>query len=312
MGEASAERAVGVDLGGTNVRVGCLTPSGQIERKLSQPTSDSPEKVVDQIVGLIDELGLRGLPVGVGAAGLVDRAGQVRFAPNLDWRDVGLGEQLADRLGISVTVENDANIAAWGEYRAGAGRQAGESMVMLTVGTGVGGGLVVDDRLVRGSGGLGAEFGHMVVLEGGPLCTCGNRGCLEALASGTAIGRVATEARAHASLPLESRLAHHAPITGVEVTRAAQAGDAFAEEVLAVCGFWLGVGIAGLVNALDPELVVIGGGVASAGELLLEPAREACAERVLGAGHREFAPIVEAELSGEAGLIGAGLLALGG
>lgn len=292
------------------MRAGLVTASGEVARKLVRPTSGGPDEVIDQIVALIGELDVVDLPVGVGAAGVIDRTGVVRYAPNLDWRDVALQERLADRLQATVTVENDANVAAWGEYRVGAGRQAVESMIMLTIGTGVGGGLVVDDRLVRGTGGMGAEFGHMILLEGGPLCSCGNRGCLEALASGTAIGRAATEARASGRMSEDSGLATAAAITGVEVTRAAQADDPFAVEVLAACGFWLGVGIAGLVNALDPELVVIGGGAVSAGELLLGPAREACHARVLGTEHREFAPIVPADLD-EAGLIGAGLLALG-
>ncbi|HWB72366.1 MAG TPA: ROK family protein [Egibacteraceae bacterium] len=134
-----------------------------------------------------------GLPVGVGAAGVVDLDGRVRYAPNIDWADYPLRAELEALLDVAVTVDNDANAAAWGEYAAGAAAAA-SSVVMLTVGTGVGGGLIIDGRLVRGAGGLGAEFGHLIVSEGGPRCPCGNHGCLEALASGNAIGRVAREA----------------------------------------------------------------------------------------------------------------------
>lgn len=181
-------------------------------------------------------------------------------------------------------------------------------MVMLTLGTGVGGGLVIGGRLVRGASGLGAELGHMVVCEGGPPCPCGNRGCLEALASGTAIGRSARAALDAGRLD-GSSLRDVPDLDGKAVTLAAQAGDAAAREILAEAGRWLGVGIASLINALDPEVVVVGGGAMQAGELLLGPARRSAAERVVGLQHRPTPPIVPATLGDDAGLIGAALLA---
>jgi glucokinase len=308
--------AVGLDVGGTKIAGGLVDADGRIhERARCETPADDREALTEAIVSLARDLcGQAGgdvLPVGVGAAGLVDLEGAVRYAPNLPWRDYPLARLISEALDTPVTGENDANAAAWGENRAGAGTDASESMVMLTIGTGVGGGLVLDDRLVRGSGGLAAEFGHMVVNEGGPPCHCGNHGDLESMASGTAIGRTAREAIAGGTLSAGSALAMmKAEIDGEDVTAAAQEGDADAIAVLAKVGFWLGVGIGSLVNALDPQLVVIGGGGAGAGELLLGPARQAAEARVMGRAYRRLPAIVPAQLGNDAGMVGAGLLAL--
>ncbi|HWB72374.1 MAG TPA: ROK family protein [Egibacteraceae bacterium] len=163
---------------------------------------------------------------------------------------------------------------------------------------------------MRGAGGLGGEFGHLIVSEGGPRCPCGNHGCLEALASGNAIGRVAREALQADAVPAGSALRTLGEVTGRSVTVAAHRGDEFAAQVVARCGFWLGVGMASLVNALDPELVVVGGGAMEAGRLLLDPARTALAERVVGRAHRNLPQVVRAQLADDAGLVGAALLAL--
>jgi glucokinase len=290
--------AVGVDVGGTKLVAGLVGADGSVlaRRRETTPAHD-PQAIPSLIARMARELTGEPAPVGIGAAGIVDIEGVVRYGPNIDWVDFPLRDLVAALIGGTVTVDNDANAAAWGEYRAGAAAGAA-SMVMLTVGTGVGGGLVLDGRLVRGRHGLGAEFGHIIVLEGGPPCPCGNRGCLEAVASGTAIGRLARE-----------RLGW-ADATGKSVTEAAQAGDGQATAVVTECGFWLGVGIASLVNALDPDLVVVGGGAMQAGELLLGPARDACAERLVGRGSRPHPPVVEAALGDDAGVVGAGLLAL--
>jgi len=306
---------VGLDVGGTKIAGGLVDAEGRIlERARCETPDDDRAALTEAIVALARELcgraGGEVLPVGVGAAGLIDLDGTVRYAPNLPWRDYPLRERVSAALGTPVTVENDANAAAWGEYRVGAGTDASESMVMLTVGTGVGGGLVLDDRLMRGSDGLGAEFGHMVIDEGGPPCQCGNHGDLESLASGAAIGRTAREAIE--SVTLAGALAGKAELSGEDVTAAAQDGDAGAIAILARVGFWLGVGIGSLVNALDPQLVVVGGGAVTAGELLLGPAREAAEARVMGRAHRRLPPIVPAQLGNDAGLVGAGLLALEG
>lgn len=307
--------ALGIDIGGTKVAAGLVGADGSVidQVRHATPATDA-DAVLEVLVGTAVELtrrrGLGELPIGVGAAGLVDLQGVVRYAPNLVWRDEPLRKRLAARLPGPILVDNDANVAAWGEYRAGAGLHARSTMLMLTIGTGVGGGLVLHDRLVRGAQGFGAEFGHIVLDEGGPLCKCGNRGDLESLASGTAIGRMAAEAVAAGEVPPDSPLATAEALNGKIVTVAAHAGDAAARRVLERAGFWLGVGIASLVNALDPELVVVGGGAMQAGELLLAPARAAASERLLGRGHRALPPIVRATLADAAGFIGAALLAL--
>jgi glucokinase len=307
--------ALGIDVGGTKVAAGLVGADGSVldRMRLATPAGDVDavlEVMAEAATGLAQRRGLGALPVGVGAAGLVDLDGVVRYAPNLAWRDEPLRARLAARLPGPILVENDANVAAWGEYRIGAGTNAHSTMVMLTIGTGVGGGLILGDQLMRGAHGFGAEFGHIVLDEGGPLCRCGIRGDLESLASGTAIGRMAAEAVAAGEVPGDSPLAQAPALNGKVVTVAAHAGDPVARRIMQRAGFWLGVGIVSLVNALDPELVVVGGGAMQAGELLLAPARAAVGERLLGRGHREAPPIVRATLADAAGFIGAALLAL--
>jgi glucokinase len=191
--------SIGVDVGGTNIRAGFVDDTGTIVDQHRTGTPDDGRERMKAIVDLVTELATRtgatGVPVGVGAAGLVDLAGRVRYAPNLDWRDAPLRDDLTAALGVDVRVENDAAAAAWGEYKVGAAQHAVGGALMLTLGTGVGGGLIMDDRLVRGATGIGGEFGHMIIAEGGPRCPCGNRGCLEAMASGTAIGRMVRHRR---------------------------------------------------------------------------------------------------------------------
>jgi glucokinase len=307
--------AVGVDVGGTKLAAGLVAQDGSvIDHVRHQTPAGETDELLDLIVDTARELAKRRgadrLPVGVGAAGLIDLDGVARYAPNIAWRDEPLRARLIERLDGPVVVENDANAAAWGEYRAGAGVDARTSLLMLTVGTGVGGGLVLDDRLIRGADGLAAEFGHIVLDEGGPLCNCGNRGDLESLASGRAIERMAAEAVAAGEAEEGSPLWGAGSLTGKAVTIAAHDGDATARGILERAGFWLGVGIASLVNALDPELVVLGGGAMQAGDLLLKPARRAAAQRVIARGHRTVPPIVRAGLADQAGIVGAALLAL--
>lgn len=304
--------AIGLDIGGTKIIAAVVDHRGRILTQRLIDTPDDGERRLAAVIALVQELrkehGLTHPTVGVGAAGLVDLDGVMRFAPNLDWRDYPLRSVLADELGLPVQVENDANAAAWAEYVVGAGRDASIGALMLTVGTGVGGGLVMDGRLVRGAHGLAAELGHIIVSDGGAQCPCGNRGCLEAYASGSAIGRFAREAVASGTLADGSSLYGVEELTGAEVGAAAAAGDASACALLADAGCWLGVGIATLVNALDPEIVIIGGGVAQAGALLLDPATVAYHERVIARAHRELPHVVRARLGDDAGVIGAALL----
>lgn len=305
-----AAEAVAVDIGGTKIAAAIVSADGTVRDRVIADTPADADGIVATVAAAAQRLRRdRHQRVGVGAAGLVDRDGTVRYAPNLPWRDLPLGRELSDRLGCAVAVENDATTAAWAEYRVGAGA-ASRAMALLTVGTGIGGGLVLDGRLYRGSGGFGAEFGHIVVAEGGRRCPCGNRGCLEALASGTAIVATVGEWRARGAVPAGSPLAGDHAVTGTDVGRAAHAGDATARAVLDECGRWLGIGLAAVVNSLDPDLVVIGGGVAELGELLLGPARAALEPRVVGHGHRGVPPVVGGALGTDAGLVGAGLLAL--
>ena len=317
MGAAPASGvAIGVDVGGTKLAAGLVAADGSVLDRVRYDTPDTADAIVDRIVEVVSEIAQRQQvtdpAVGVGAAGLIDADGTVRFAPNLPWRDFALGAELRKRLPGPVSVDNDANVAAWGEYRFGAGRDAHDSLVMLTIGTGVGGGLVLEDRLVRGAGGMAGELGHIAVLEGGPRCPCGALGCLEALASGTAIARFAREAGAGGRLAPGSPLASKsdAELTGKAVTVAAHAGDPDAIGILATAGRWLGVGIASLIAAFDPEVIVLGGGAMQAGHLLVEPAVAATQARLLGKGYRQMAPIVPAALADEAGLVGAAALAL--
>jgi glucokinase len=307
--------AVGVDVGGTKIAAGLVAGDGTlVARDRVETPADDPDAVLEaiaEVVGRIcEDQGLSQLPVGVGAAGLVDTDGVVLYAPNLAWRDEPLRARLDERLEAPVLVANDASVAAWGEFRAGAGRDVPGSSVMLTLGTGVGGGLIMGDRLLLGNWGVGGELGHIIIHEGGEPCPCGNRGCLEAYASGTAIGRTAERRLAAGTVPSDSRLHDLDEITGKSVTLVAHRGDPAAVEVLAECGFWLGVGIASLVNALDPAVVIIGGGAMQAGDLLIGPARVSAAERIIARGLRPAAPIVRATLGDDAGVIGAALLVL--
>lgn len=247
--------------------------------------------------------------IGVAIAAWVEYPiGRVAFAPNLTYEYPNVLEEVTKKFGLPTVVENDANAAAWGERELGAGKGSND-MVMLTIGTGIGGGIVAGGRLYRGHRGFAGEFGHMTIIEGGPQCACGQRGCLEALASGTAIGRMAREGIGAASDSILIELAGENPkrITGALVAEAARADDDFAIGVLERAGRSLGVGIANLVNAFDPELVVVGGSGAEAGHFLLEPARREVAARL--AGRREAPEIVTASLGNDAGVIGAAALA---
>ncbi|HVX43180.1 MAG TPA: ROK family glucokinase, partial [Mycobacteriales bacterium] len=251
--------------------------------------------------------------VGIGAAGWIasDRA-TVLFSPHLAWRNEPLRDALSERVGLPVTVENDANAAAWAEYRFGAA--TGENVVVcITLGTGIGGGLVVAGTLYRGAYGVAGEWGHMCMVPGGRRCACGNRGCWEMYASGTALARDALElaevspVAAHRRLELVDGDASR--LTGHEVRIAAQEGDPAAVEIFTAMGRRLGQGIADLAATLDPSCFVIGGGVSEAGALLLESARAAFAESLTGRGFRPAARIELARFGPMSGLVGAADLA---
>ena len=308
---------IGVDIGGTKVAAAVVDEAGKMIEKLRVDTpAKTSASVNDAIAELVWKLRERHEveAVGMGAPGFVsaDRS-TVRFTPNLPWRAEPLGTDMSHRLNVPVVVENDANCAAWAEVRYGAARGQ-RNVVVLTIGTGLGGGVVVGGHLMRGEYGTAAEIGHMnLVIEGGLRCGCGNRGCWEQYASGRALVREAREMGRHSpSLAVRMlELAGGDPdkITGPEVTQAAQEGDAAALDVFRVIGGMLGFGMADLAAILDPEVFVIGGGVADAGELLRAPAEKAFAERLTGRGKRPTARVVLAELGGEAGIVGAADLA---
>ena len=308
--------ACGVDVGGTKIAGGVIDEDGNIleELRVESPATDS-EAIEAAIAGLVAELRARHEigAVGVGAAGYIDKSRSVvMFAPNIAWRDVDLKTELEERVRLPVVVENDANAAAWGEFRYGAGADA-EDLLLVTVGTGVGGGLVLDGEVYRGAFGVGAEIGHMRVVPNGILCGCGNHGCFEQYASGSALVREARAAASGGSLLARGLLdragGDAGKITGPLVTEAARDGDPFAMEQLAALGKWLGEGIASLAAILDPAVVVIGGGVSEAEELLLGPVRAAFATQLPGRGHRPRLEIRKAQLGNRAGLIGAADLA---
>lgn len=307
---------IGIDIGGTKIAGGVVDDNGKIlvEGRRETPAADVAA-TEDAIVDLVTELrrSHEVTRIGVGAAGWVNQGRSlVYFAPNLAWRDEQLGEELTEACGLPVVIENDANAAAWGEYRFGAGRGA-DDLICVTVGTGIGGGLIVGGSLYRGGFGIAAEFGHMQVVPGGLPCPCGNIGCWEQYASGRALVRVAREVAvaqpgdAEMLLGLGDGTADG--ITGLHVSAAAEEGDPAALAAFAEVGHWLGQGMADLVAVLDPTCIVIGGGVSEAGELLREPARAAYETAVTGRGHRPFAEIRLAEHANDAGLIGAADLA---
>ncbi|HET6910383.1 MAG TPA: ROK family glucokinase [Mycobacteriales bacterium] len=311
--------AIGIDIGGTKVAAGVVDDEGHVlARGRRRTPSSDPDHIVDVCVEIVRQLrtDYDAGPVGVGAAGYIDASrSTVLFSPNLAWRNTPLREQISARLGGDVVVENDANVAAWGEFRFGAGEQQVD-MVCITVGTGIGCGLILSGQLYRGHFGIAGEPGHMRAVPGGRLCGCGNYGCLEQYASGSALVRaareVATERRDDAKRLLQLAGGDIEAIDGPSVTMAAQEGDPAAIDCFNEIGRWLGQGLADIAAMLDPGRFVIGGGVAEAGELLLKSARDSFNAQLTGRGYRPHADIVAASLGSDAGLIGAADLARGG
>lgn len=299
--------AVGIDIGGTKLLALAVDENGAVvgRERLTTPRGD-PDALVGTIVEAARGLA-HGVPVGVGVAGIVARDGTLRYGPNLDVTDLPLQARLEEQLDATVTVRNDATVALYGELRAGAG-QGYEHVVMITLGTGVGGAVFTEGVLVEGANGMGGELGHVPVVDGGRRCPCGNHGCLEAYASGTVIGARAREAID--ATDVETVLREQQDVDGKQVTLAALDGDEFALSVLREAGYWLGVGLVGIVNAFDPAVVVVGGGAATlSAEIMLPVAAEVVGERVIGADRRDVPPLIPAELRDDAGGIGAGLLA---
>lgn len=297
-------RAIGIDVGGTKL-LAAIVESGSITRKVVRATEEASSSQVIELVEAIDEGA--GMPVGVAIAGWVSHpAGGVAFAPNLPPGWERIGAELADALGRQIAIENDAAAAALAEHRFGNGH-ASSQMIMVTVGTGIGGGAIIAGELYRGHRGFASEFGHMQIDPTGPVCPCGLTGCLEAMASGTAIAAAA--ALRWQDAPILSSLSAGDPssITGAMVGDAAEAGDQVCIEVIASAGKQLGVGLHALTMAFDPEVIVVGGGVASSGDLFIAPAIEELNARMQG---RASPPrVLPARLGNDAGAIGAATIA---
>ena len=293
---------VGFDIGGTHCRAAVVTARGEVVETLSTATPDTVEALEDTIVSLVEQLRTRHDPaaVGLAVAGFLDPQREtVRFAPHLPWRDTPVRARLAGRIGLPVTLEHDANSAAWGEYRFGAARGAG-IWVLFAVGTGIGATLMIDGEIFRGAHGTAPEFGHLTVVPGGRECPCGKRGCLERYASGTALADTAAE------LAGERRKA-----TGTEVMAAARAGDPAGLAAVADFADWLGRGLAMVADVLDPGLILLGGGVSLDADLFIDAACERMAGEIVGAGHRPLPVVGTAGLGGLAGMIGVADLARG-
>jgi glucokinase len=307
---------IGVDVGGTKVAAGVVDVHGKIVEKLKRSTpaarpDDTADVISDVVLELLSRYNVTA--VGIGAAGFVDETrSTVLFAPNLAWRGEPVKKRVEERIGRTVIVENDANAAAWAEARMGAARGQ-QDVMLITVGTGIGAGIVLDGRLYRGRWGTAGEPGHYRVVPDGRLCGCGNRGCWEQYASGNALVAEARElARRSPSAAVRLlQLGGGVPdgIDGPAVTHAAREGDAGALSCFEIVGSWLGHGLADLAAILDLGCFVIGGGVSEAGEMLLGPARVAYRNSLTGRAYRQLAEIRLAELGPDAGLIGAADLA---
>jgi glucokinase len=292
---------IGVDIGGTKVLATAVSSTGRVLRTATRTTPGrrvEARLVEDALTEAVQEIaGVRRVgAIGIAAAGFVDAQGErVRFAPHLPWQDEGVRARLAERWSAPVVLDNDANCAARAELTYGAVGDAA-SAVMVTLGTGIGGALILDGAVLRGYNGMAGEFGHNQVVPGGRPCECGGTGCWEQYCSGNALNRF-VQAQGVEDL------------VGPAITAAAEAGDPVALAAFDDVGSWLGVGVANLVASFDPQIVVIGGGLSAAGDLLLEPARRALRESLVGAEHRTVPPVVRAALGPEAGAIGAADLA---
>ena len=302
---------VGVDVGATKIAAGVISPKGKVLARARYPTARTPEKLIAGIARAVSEVkdGFEVEGVCVAVPGLLRaQESTVVYSPNLHAVEgIRLKERLEPTIGLPLTIENDNNAAAWGEFRFGAGRGA-DHLVFVGLGTGIGGGVVIHGRLLRGAQGAAGELGHVTVQATGPLCACGNRGCLEAFASGNAIGRRGRELAAERPESALGQLAAEREVLGEDVAGLAREGDEAALSVPKEVGRWLGVGLAGFVNVFNPGVVVVGGGAMGAGKLLLASAREEARLRARPPA-RDLAEIKEATFGPDSGMIGAAALA---
>lgn len=302
---------IGIDLGGTKCLGVVLDDEGRVTAEHRVPTPEGAHAVMDAVAEVVAALG-GASQAGVGVPGLVDRAGVLRFAPNL--RGVvtlPVKEELERRVpGMRFRIENDATCAAWAEKQLGAARDL-DYVVVLTLGTGIGGGIIIDGRLERGAHGFAGEMGHMVMGSEGEGCSCGKQGCWEHFASGRALGRYGREAAAagRAARVLELAGGDVEAVRGEHVSAACAEGDREAAALLRELATWVGIGLVNLAMAFDPQAFVIGGGLSEVGDLLFDEARQTMADHLAGAPYREPPAVLVAELGEHAGAVGAALLA---
>jgi glucokinase len=305
---------VGIDIGGTKIAGALVADDGSIVAEDRQPTpAGDPHAIVDIVVEMVQRLsaGQQVIAAGVAAAGFIDSAqSTVYYAPNINWRNEPFRDRLRERLGIDVTIDNDANAAGWAEFRFGAAREV-RDMTMLTIGTGVGGAIVTGDRLLRGGFGTAGELGHLRVVPDGLPCGCGAHGCIEQYGSGRALLRMANEIAdaGGIGLALADAREQNGKLDGGILASLIAAGDPGALHALAQLGRWLGQACASLSAVLDPEMFVFGGGVSIAGDLLLDPVREAYLAHLPARGYHPEPVFVTAQLVNDAGVVGAADLA---
>ncbi|MEO3752186.1 ROK family glucokinase [Streptomyces sp. B6B3] len=306
---------IGVDIGGTKIAAGVVDEDGTILDTCQVATPGTPEGVVEAIADAIRAVGSGSSAdaVGIGAAGYVDdKRATVLFAPNIRWRHEALKDKIEQRVSLSVVVENDANAAAWGEYRFGAG-VGHDDVVCITLGTGLGGGIIIGGRLHRGRFGVAGEFGHIRVVPDGLLCGCGSQGCWEQYASGRALVRYAQQRATATPEAAETLLGlgDGTPegIEGRHVSTAARQGCPVAVDSFRELARWAGAGLADLASLFDPSAFIVGGGVSDEGDLVLEPIRKSFRRWLVGSRYRPHAQVVAAQLGGRAGLVGAADLA---
>ncbi|MFG2221776.1 ROK family glucokinase [Streptomyces sp. NPDC048644] len=306
---------IGVDIGGTKIAAGVVDEEGSILETCTVPTPQATDELTEAIADAVRTVGAahRIEAVGIGAAGYVDeKRATVLFAPNIDWRHEPLKDKVEQRVGLPVVVENDANAAAWGEYRFGAG-QGHSDVICITLGTGLGGGIIIGNKLRRGRFGVAAEFGHIRVVPDGLLCGCGSQGCWEQYASGRALLRYARQRAFATPENAEVLLAlgdgTSAGIEGRHISEAARQGDPVAIDSFRELARWAGAGLADLASLFDPSAFIVGGGVSDEGELVLDPIRKSFRRWLVGNQWRPHAQVLAAQLGGKAGLVGAADLA---
>ena len=310
--------AIGIDIGGTKILAGLVDAEGRVIREIRVPSpAQEPDALVAAVIELIRQLSAEAdagqiLAAGVAGAGFIDAdQSTVLYAPNLNWRNEPLREKLRAHLELPIVIENDANAAGWAEYKFGAGRGS-KDMVMLTLGTGVGGAVISDHELRRGGFGIAGELGHVRVVPDGRLCGCGMRGCVEQYSSGTAVLKAARKLASSdgpAGAKLRELRGDGPELTGQHVFQAVLAGDSATLGLLRDAANYLGQAIGTLVAVLDPQVVVIGGGLSETGELVLEPLRESFLRNLPARGYRPELEVRLAQFSNQAGIIGAADLA---